>query len=152
MRPRIALVDAALGPMIWSLAQRLPSQWQWTVVALSESDVPPAVPRIIPQTKSQSCQCVHARCIRDAVAAWLPERAIVAGVLVRPHLLCLAHCCDGVFVPKELAAWCHHHGIPARSASTIEQVQQLFIEQVRRGKIASRHRAQLYRNYLAEVE
>ncbi len=153
MRPRIVLFDAALDAAVPSLVDQIPAQWQWSTVALSQDEYPNAgKSRIVAGTKSQSCQCSHAFCVRDAVVAWLPERAIVAAVIVRPALRCLAWCCDVVFAPKELAAWCHSQGIPVRTAATVEHVLRLFASLVKVGAIASRHQAQLYRNYLAEVE
>ncbi|GIV53630.1 MAG: hypothetical protein KatS3mg039_0148 [Candidatus Kapaibacterium sp.] len=152
-RPRVALFDAALGSAIPPLAAAVPPPWYWAVVALSPGEWTSSEGTlIIPRTKSQSCPCAHEGCIRDAVVAWLPERAIVVAVLIRPALQCLAYCSDVVVAPTTLAAWCRAESIPIRTVARTEYLLPLFTKLVSSDTVGSRHRAQLYRNYLAEVE
>lgn len=154
MRPRIALLDGALGDSLLARCRSAMSP-EWSIALLPEdtgADYPQYLSLIIPHSKSQTCNCPTYCCIRDAVVAHLPDRALVVSVLVRPSLLCVAECSDMVFVPDVLAQQWKTKSIPLIHAPTNELVCKRFCATVMRGMITTRHRAQLYRRHLAEVE
>jgi hypothetical protein len=151
MRPRIALFDAALGDGIESFASLFAAGWTCMVVSPDNCDTLQSLPVIVPATKGQSC-CGSRYCIRDAVVSRLPDRAVVVAIILRPELQCLAECADTIFACDTVARWCHQRSIPARGVKTIAGLRECVETYLQKGIFSTRHRAQLYRQHLAEVE
>lgn len=151
MRPQIAILDEALGPTLERFRNLLPAHWHHWIVTTSINGPRSCFIRT-PRTKSQSCICNGPGCIRDVVLAELPDRAIVAVVIVQAEILCLSLCADAVFVPNSLVGWCRAHGIPSTHARSISELALLWERFVRTSPLRTRYQAHRYRHHCMEIE
>lgn len=153
MRTRVALLDGALSNHLESFISLLPTQWLYAVIRSDGCiDIARGWKTFVPPSRSQSCECTSGICIRDAIIAWLPDRALVVAVLQQPSLQCIAESADVVFATGEVARWCYQRNIAVRHASSVEELYQLFASVLQRNAISTRHQAQIYRNLLLEIE